>query len=347
MSRALELAAQARGCTRTNPLVGALIVKDNQVIAEGYHHYYGGDHAEVDAIKNATGSVRGATMFVTLEPCSHLGKTPPCAQAIIDAGISKVYAAMVDPNPEVAGRGIGMIKDAGIEVEVGFCEGEARDLNRAYLKYIATGTPYVTVKIAQTLDGKIADFRNYSKWITSENSRQRVHRLRSEMDAVMVGGNTVRVDNPSLTSHGVSDHDPQRIILSRGGNFDPALHLFSENNDQQTVLMTTADSTSLPAKVWKLPALENGRIDVKSILQRLGQEKVCTLLIEGGRELFSSFIAAGLVDRYVFVIAPRLLGGGTAAFEEEALRKLEDAVNLKTASVAQIGDDIWMEAFAK
>lgn len=345
MQRALALAEQGRGKTRTNPLVGAVIVRDDRIIGEGYHHYYGGDHAEIDAIKNAVESVTEATIYVSLEPCSHLGKTPPCAKALIEAGFGKVVAAMVDPNPKVSGQGIRMLRNAGIEVETGVCETEARKLNEAYIKYITTGLPFVIVKIAQTIDGRIADSTGYSKWITSDDSRTRVHELRSEVGAVLIGGNTVRLDDPRLTSHGVSDRNPLRVVLSRRGNLSSALRLFADNEDKLTVLATANGDASLPVQVWALSPNGDGNIDPAKVLKRLGQEKICSLLVEGGSQVFSDFISRGLVDKYIFVVAPRLLGGGTYAFAEKVERSLKESINLVTDRVTQIGGDVWVEAY--
>ncbi len=212
MLRAMELAELAKGKTGTNPLVGAVIVRDGRIIGEGYHHFYGGDHAEVDAIKNAREDVAGAEMYVSLEPCCHHGKTPPCTDAIIAARISRVHVGMVDPNPKVGGKGISFLKNAGVEIVLNNHQDQAQRLNQVYIKFITTGLPFVTLKIAQTLDGKIADADGNSKWITSEESRRQVHVLRSQSGAVLVGGNTVRIDNPELTSHGVGDHDPLRLV---------------------------------------------------------------------------------------------------------------------------------------
>lgn len=347
MRRAIALAERARGNTATNPLVGAVIVRDNEIIGEGYHHFYGGDHAEVDAIKNVGGSVSGATMYVSLEPCSHHGKTPPCAVALIDSGIGAVYTAMVDPNPKVAGKGVKMLQDAGIEVNIGVCELEARKLNEAYIKYITADMPFVIAKIAQTLDGKISDLHGYSKWITSDESRHRVHQLRSQVDAVMVGGNTVRIDNPLLTSHGVGNRNPLRIVLSRTGALSSTLRIFAEDRDALTVLVTGNNSVTLPVRVWEVPTEGGEYLPLTEVLKRCAQEKVCSLLVEGGRQLFTNLIAEGLVDKFIFVVAPRLLGSGTGAFEESEARDLKNSINLNAAEVAQVGGDIWMEAYPR
>lgn len=347
MTRALELAANGRGFTATNPLVGAVIVKNGELIGEGYHHYYGGDHAEVDAIKNAGGDLRGATMFVTLEPCSHFGKTPPCSQALIDAGIARVYVAMVDPNPKVGGQGIALLREAGIEVEIGLCEAEARELNRPYLKYIATGLPYVTIKIAQTLDGKIADRHGDSKWITSEAARARVHMLRAQADAVLIGAGTARADNPELTSHGVGQRDPKRLLLSATGNLPSDLRLFSQALVDDTILITgESASNGLPIEAWRLPS-RDGRLELEAVLKHAAGQQLCTILVEGGRKVFSGFIDAGLVDRYIIVTAPKLAGSGLPGYEHSEERSITESLQLEIASVERVDSDIWIEAYPK
>jgi diaminohydroxyphosphoribosylaminopyrimidine deaminase/5-amino-6-(5-phosphoribosylamino)uracil reductase len=217
-----------KGKTGTNPVVGAVIVKNGKVIGEGFHRYFGGDHAEIEALKNVTESVKGAEMYVTLEPCCHFGKTPPCTDAIIKAGISKICAAMEDPNPLMCGKGSEILRQAGIEVIAGPCEKEARRLNESYIKFVSTGLPFVTVKIAQTLDGKIADASGHSKWVSSEESRNSVYRLRSESDAVLIGANTARIDDPSLTTHGVGERNPMRLVLTRLGDLPSHLQLFTK-----------------------------------------------------------------------------------------------------------------------
>jgi diaminohydroxyphosphoribosylaminopyrimidine deaminase/5-amino-6-(5-phosphoribosylamino)uracil reductase len=346
MQRALELAEQGRGYTATNPLVGAVIIKNEKIIGEGYHHFYGGDHAEVDAIKNATADLRGATMFVTLEPCSHQGKTPPCAQALIEAGITRVFVAMQDPNPKVAGQGLALLREAGVEVEVGLCEAEARRLNEPYLKYIETGLPFVTVKIAQTLDGKIADFRGDSKWITGEAARRRVHKLRAASDAVMVGAGTARADDPSLTTHGVRDRDPLRLILCGTRELSGELKLLANNQDDRTILIS---SNGVPKNTavqgWCIESEATGRLNLKEVLKHAAQEKVCSILVEGGQRVFSELILAGLVDKYIFVTAPKLVGSGLAGFTAAAELPLSESLQLRIDRVERIDDDIWIEAY--
>lgn len=354
MLRAIELAATARGKTGTNPLVGAVIVKNGLIIGEGYHHFYGGDHAEVDALKNTRESTVGAEMFVSLEPCCHHGKTPPCADAIIAAGISKIHCAMVDPNPKVGGNGIRILRDAGIEVTVGAYEREASQLNQAYIKYITTGLPFVTLKVAQTLDGKIADLVGNSKWITSEESRHRVHRLRSQSDAVLIGGNTARLDNPQLTSHGAGDKDPVRLVLSKRNHISDYRRLPTNNDDGKTILVTGPSPAQnehvgdepFGIEVWRLPVDDSGNVDILELLRFAGKRQIMNLLVEGGAEVFSAFIRRNLVDKYLIVTAPKLLGNGKAWFADDS-RRIDDALALRIDRTYTISADLWIEAYPR
>jgi diaminohydroxyphosphoribosylaminopyrimidine deaminase/5-amino-6-(5-phosphoribosylamino)uracil reductase len=348
MRRALELAEKGRGHTATNPLVGAVIYKDGKIVGEGYHHFYGGDHAEVDAIKQANDDLAGATMFVSLEPCSHYGKTPPCARTVAEAGIDKVYVAMVDPNPKVSGSGLEILKKAGIEVEVGILEEEARRLNEAYIKYITTDRPFVIAKIAQTLDGRIADFADDSKWITGESARQRVQQLRSKVDAVLIGANTARVDNPDLTSHGMGDRDPLRLVLSSTGKLSSTLRLFANNSDKKTTLVAPAPRLkSFAGPAWEIEPNEEGNLSLVDVLKRAGSERICSLLIEGGTRVFSGFVGQGLIDKYIFVIGPKLLGSGKSYFQEKQARALSDSISVRVDRVDREGADVWIEAYPR
>ncbi len=354
MLRAIELAETARGQTGTNPLVGAVIVKQGQIIGEGYHHFYGGDHAEVDALKNARESAAGAEMFVSLEPCCHHGKTPPCTDAIIAARISKVHCAMVDPNPRVGGNGIRILRDAGIEVTVGAHEREASQLNQAYIKFVTTGLPFVTLKVAQTLDGKIADIDGNSKWITSEESRSRVHQLRSQSDAVLIGGNTARLDNPQLTSHGVGGKDPLRLVLSKQSHIGDNLRLLADNADGKTILVTGQSLAQSEAvgeepsgfEVWRLPVDDHGNVDLIELLRLAGKRQIVNLLVEGGADVFSAFIRRNLVDKYLIVIAPKLLGNGKVWFFDDS-RSIDEALALRIDRTYTLGGDLWIEAYPR
>lgn len=339
MKRALELAASALGQTRTNPLVGAVIVKDGQAIAEGFHRCYGADHAEVDAINRAGDKAAGADMYVTLEPCVHFGKTPPCVHAIKAAGIQRVVVATLDPNPIVNGAGIRSLQEAGIEVDLGVCEEDAKRLNEAYFKFITTGMPFVTVKIAQTIDGVIADAANDSKWITSEEARHRVHVLRSSVDAVLVGAATARIDDPELSSHGLG-RDPLRVVLTKSGDLPDSLNIHNPRTGGKTIVVIGSEKSVKPE-------CTEGHTDSSLIplLKEIASEGVAHLLVEGGGSVFSQFIESGLVDRFIFVIAPKLLGSGKPVFRSRLNRSIMESLPLRFTNWEPIGGDLWVEAY--
>lgn len=341
MKRALDLAASALGRTRTNPLVGAVIVKDGEKVSEGLHRSFGSDHAEVDALNRAGSRAAGAEMYVTLEPCVHYGKTPPCVEAIKAAGIRRVIVATVDPNPIVNGAGLQALDDAGIEVVTGVCENEAKRLNEAYLKYITTGLPFVTLKVAQTLDGFIADSNNSSRWITSEEARHKVHQLRSTVDAVLIGAATARIDDPFLSTHGIGN-DPVRLVLTRTGQIPDSLKLCDPGTGGRTIIVTSGDEANeFRGECWRVDS------DLKSVLRRAGSEGIGHLLVEGGSDIFSQFIDAGLVDKFVFVIAPKLLGSGIPAYQSPEHRKITDVLKLDISNTEAVGGDLWIEAYPK
>ncbi len=341
MKRALDLAASALGKTRTNPVVGAVIVKDGEKVSEGLHRSFGSDHAEVDALIRAGSRAAGAEMYVTLEPCVHYGKTPPCVEAIKAAGIRRVIVATIDPNPIVNGAGLQALDEAGIEIVTGVCENEARRLNEAYLKFITTGIPFVTLKIAQTLDGFIADSDKNSRWITSEEARHKVHQLRSTVDAVLIGAETARVDDPILSSHGIGN-DPVRLVLTRTGRIPEGLKLRDPNTGGRTIVVSS-DGTAEERQgdCWQVDS------DLKSVLRRAGIEGIGQILVEGGSDVFSQFIDAGLVDKFIFVIAPKLLGSGVPAYRNREHRKITDVLKLDVSKTEAIGGDLWIEAYPK
>lgn len=341
MKRALELAESARGKTRSNPLVGAVVVKAGTIIAEGLHRSFGSDHAEVDALKRAGERAADADLYVNLEPCAHYRKTPPCVEAVKSARIKRVIAAMVDPNPVVNGAGIRDLQNAGIEVITGVCENEARRLNEVYFKFITTGLPFVTLKIAQTLDGRIADAHSNSKWITSDQARAKVHLLRSQVDAVLVGANTARFDDPELSSHG-QGYDPLRIVLSHGNALPSGLKINDPTTGGRTIMATSQITDAAAATdTWLL----DPETAIQSLLRNAAATGVSHLLVEGGREVFSQFIEAGLVDKFIFVIAPKLLGGGIPSFESVISREIGAAIEIDISRVEQVGGDVWIEAY--
>lgn len=315
MRRALELAERGRGFVEPNPLVGAVVVRDGAVVGEGWHERFGGPHAEVNALAAAGHAARGATLYVTLEPCYHHGKTPPCTDAVIRAEIRRVIAAMADPFPQVAGRGVAALRAAGVQVDVGACEAAARDLNRPYLTLLRHGRPYVHAKWAMSLDGKIATAGGDSKWISGRESRDVVHQLRGRMDAVLVGAGTVRADDPLLTARPAGPRVATRIVLSTRGRLPPGCQLLRTAREAPVIVATLAgggeDAHAAGCEVVELPA-EGGRSSVPALLAELGRRRLTNLLVEGGAEVFGAFADARLIDEFHVFVAPTLIGGSGA-----------------------------------
>lgn len=311
MTKALSLARFGIGYVSPNPLVGALIVKDGKIIGKGYHGRYGGFHAEVEAIESATLSVAGATLYCNLEPCCHLDKkTPPCAQRIIKEKIKRVVLADLDPNPKVNGKGIRMLQDAGIEVVLGIKKDQHQELNRFYIKYIVQRRPYVTVKIAQTIDAKISKDRVHQTWITGDISLKKVHRWRSAYDAVLIGANTVRSDHPQLTVRAVKGRNPKRIIVSKSLNL-PKNEFYK---GPTTIIFTGVNSklnfTDPTSKIIRINEIKNGILPLSAVMKHLGELDFTSVLIEGGNKIFSQFIFNQLADEVKVFIAPVIWGKG-------------------------------------
>ncbi len=358
MERALQLAERGMGYTNPNPLVGAVIVKEGKIIGEGYHEFFGGPHAEINAFKNAAEAVSGSTMYVTLEPCSHYGKTPPCAKTIVEKGIKKIVIAMKDPNPQVSGRGIKLLQDNGIEVITGILEERSRKLNEIYLKYITTGLPFCILKSAMTLDGKTAAVSGDSKWITNEESRQYVHRLRHRVSAVMAGIGTVIRDDPFLNTRlpDGNGRDPIRVIVDSSARIPLAANVLNLNSQTGTILATTE-----LAEDGKLRELERkgteiiitppagGRVDLKALMKALGERRIDSVLLEGGGELNYSAVEADIVDKINIFIAPKLIGGSKAGtpLGGEGRQYMKEAVILKELKTRIFGEDIMIEGYIK
>lgn len=360
MKRALELAEKGAGRTNPNPLVGAVIVKDGQIIGEGYHQVYGSHHAEVnaflDAAKDPSRDVRGATMYVTLEPCSHYGKTPPCANAIVEKGISRVVVALEDPNPEVSGRGIKILKDSGIEVVTGVMEAESRKLNEIFLKYITARLPFCILKTAMTLDGKIASRTGDSKWITNEESRRYVHKLRNRVSGIMVGVGTVIQDDPLLTTRleEGSGSDPIRIIVDSRGRTPLEAKALNIKSDSRTIIATTELASKDKLKEFEargaeiiITPLREGRVDLNYLMKELGARKIDSVLLEGGSELNYSAMEAGIIDKVNAFIAPKFIGGREAKTPVggDGRPMMRDALILKDIEVHRFGGDIMLEGY--
>ncbi len=349
MRRALELAERGRGFVEPNPLVGAVVVREGILVGAGWHRKFGEAHAEVNALLEAGAAAHGATLYVTLEPCCHYGKTPPCTHAVVGAGIGRVVAAMRDPFPQVSGKGAEALHAAGIAFEVGLCEAEARRLNAPYLKLLATGMPYVHAKWAMTLDGKIATRHGESKWISGQESRHRVHTLRGRMDAVIVGIGTALADDPRLTVHPPGPRTPTRVILDGKLRLPVASRLVRTARETPTLVATAEQSDPAKAvaleacgvEVLHLPAV-GGRPEVMALLQELGRRRFTNVLVEGGGAVFGSFLDARAIDEYHVFIAPKLFGGAAAPspVEGQGVATLGEALRLADWSVEVIEGDI-------
>jgi diaminohydroxyphosphoribosylaminopyrimidine deaminase/5-amino-6-(5-phosphoribosylamino)uracil reductase len=319
MQRALDLAERGRGSVEPNPLVGAVVVRDDQLVGEGWHERYGQAHAEVHALAAAGEAARGATLYVTLEPCCHHGKTPPCTEAILRAGIQRVVAAMQDPFPQVAGQGAALLRAAGVVVDLGIGEAEATRLNAPYLKLLATGRPYVHAKWAMSLDGKIATRTGDSKWISNQASRRRVHELRGRMDAILIGRGTAEADDPLLTARPPGPRTPIRIVLNSHGSLSPHSQLIKTIPEAPLLVVTagpparqrTADLEALGCEVLCLPDEDHSSM-ILSLLDELGRRRLTNLLVEGGSAVLGSFRDAGAIDEVHVFLAPRLVGGAEA-----------------------------------
>lgn len=348
MSVAVKLAAEAREKTYPNPMVGAVIVRGGRIIGKGYHKKAGLDHAEVAAIKDAKGSCRGATMFVTLEPCDHYGKTPPCTAAIIKSGIKEVYAAMKDPNPLNSGRGIKKLKSAGIKVKTGLRGEEARELNRKYIKFITKGLPFVTLKLAQSLDGKIAAADGTSKWISSEDSRRFVRRIRGTFDAIMVGIGTVLADDPFLLDEKKKGYSTRRIVVDSRLATPERSNLIKTARLSPVVIATTGLATA--GKIKKLSRIKgvevvcakskDGKVDLKDMLSKLAAKGIVNILVEGGGELAGGLLDEKLADEAIFFISPSIIGGDKSSVRGRGAKTIKDAIKLRDASVSMSGTDV-------
>ena len=319
MQIALDLAAQGKYSVSPNPMVGAVIVSQNQVLSTGFHEYAGGPHAEVSALQNLAGPLpKDAILFVTLEPCCHTGRTPPCTQAIIDSGIRHVVVATLDPNPLVSGQGVKLLQEAGIVVEVGVLENEARALNYIFFHYMQTHRPFVIAKWAISLDGEMTTHINDDRQLTGRGAQQSVHQLREQVDAILIGAQTARKDNPQLTvryTDSKKPRHPKRIILSQNGTLPADLTLFNANLPGETLLITTNTNVDLHLHYAKCgisfmvaPADANGLIDLPALLLLLGGQGISSLLIEGGRTTLQHFLAAQLIDQIEVYVAPYLIG---------------------------------------
>jgi diaminohydroxyphosphoribosylaminopyrimidine deaminase/5-amino-6-(5-phosphoribosylamino)uracil reductase len=354
MSRALALAQRGRGHTRPNPMVGAVLVRDGIILGEGYHRRAGGPHAEIEAIRSAHESLEGATLYVTLEPCCHQGKTPPCTDAILELGLSRVVVAMKDPNPEVQGKGISALKSAGLKVSVGLLGDKAARLNEAFCTYHTMGRPFVVTKWAMSLDGRTSTDLGESKWISNAVARQHVHQMRALMDAVMVGIGTVVRDDPELTVR-LPDHEgpqPIRIVVDGHLKIGPNARLLNDETGGKVLIATsqqasTAKRDELRQRGHEVIVVDsaNRRVDLVSLMRELHARGIQSVLLEGGRQLAASMFAEGLVDKLVCFLAPKVLGGRLPGgpLLGWGTPTMDRALKLTNISIRQFGDNVCLE----
>ncbi|MDA3833046.1 MAG: bifunctional diaminohydroxyphosphoribosylaminopyrimidine deaminase/5-amino-6-(5-phosphoribosylamino)uracil reductase RibD [Spirochaetales bacterium] len=356
MKMAIALAVKGRGFASPNPMVGAVIVKNGKVVGRGYHKAAGEAHAEINAINDAQALAIDATLYVTIEPCNHTGRTPPCTLKIVEAGIKRVVIAMNDPNPDVTGGGADYIKNHGIDVTPGVCEDEAKRLNEAYIKYVTTKRPFVIIKCAATLDGRIATKTGDSRWVSGDESRIYVHRLRHGVDAIMVGINTVKQDDPALTVrlNDMNGLDPVRIILDTNLTIFEEAKVLHLNSNSDTIIITGSSVSedkknaieALGAKVIQSP-VKDGMIDLDQLMDRLGDLGITSLLIEGGGSVIASALKAGIVDKVIFFYAPKILGGddGMPICKGPGPALMAGCMPVKDIHVRRFGDDVMIEGY--
>ncbi|MBV8778757.1 MAG: bifunctional diaminohydroxyphosphoribosylaminopyrimidine deaminase/5-amino-6-(5-phosphoribosylamino)uracil reductase RibD [Alphaproteobacteria bacterium] len=346
MRAALTLARRGLGTTWPNPAVGCVVVKDGRVVGRGWTQPGGRPHAETEALLRAGDGARGATAYVTLEPCSHHGKTAPCADALVAAGISRVVAAIEDPDPRVAGAGLARLRAAGVAVETGLCAAAASEINHGFFLRLIAGRPLVTLKLATSLDGRIATATGESRWITGPQARARAHLLRATHDAVLIGTGTALADDPELTCRlpGLEARSPVRIVLDRGRRLPPTLRLFADAGRVPTWLVTAVPIPPPPSaaiRMLAIPSEGDAGLDLAGLLRRLGEEGLTRVLVEGGGNLAAALLRAELVDRVVWMGAPLVLGGDSiAAVAPLALAGLGDAPRLTLLSRETAGGDV-------
>jgi len=353
MDEALELAEGAAGLTSPDPMVGAVIVKKGKIISRGYHAQVGTPHAESYALMKAGRRSRGATMYVNLEPCCHWGNNPPCVDLIIRAGIKRVVAAMKDPNPLVSGKGFRQLRSAGVKVRVGVLKDRAKKLNEAFVKHITRGVPFVTMKAAMSLDGKICTSGGESRWISSKESRKLVHKMRGRVDAVMVGIGTVLKDDPSLTTRMIKGarKDPLKIIIDRNARV-PLSSKAVRHSPERTLVVVSRGAAGdrikklgkMGVRIFKAPSRKDA-VDLLAVMKFLGDEGVQSVMIEGGGGLAAGAINSGIVDRVMFFIAPKIIGGREALtpVEGAGVKRLADSVKLRDLACRKVGEDFLIE----
>ncbi len=350
---ACRLAQKAAGRTSPNPQVGAVIVRQGKIVGRGYHRFAGGEHAEIAALKRAGAQARGATLYITLEPCSHQGRTPPCTGALIRGGIREVVCGVKDPNPLVAGRGFRQLRRAGIKVRVGVLETECRVLIQAFAKFITRRMPFVTLKLAATLDGRIAAASGDARWISGEKSRNIVHRLRNEVDAVLVGLGTVKADDPQLTCRIAGGRNPLRIVLDGGLGVPLSAKILRLSDARKTIIAAGAGAApakmraleALGVRVWRLPQRHH-QVAWRPLLKKLARQGIVSMMIEGGGATAASALREKIVDKIFFFYAPKILGGDALPMVEKlGLRRVKQAIAVNDLRVTGSGDDLMVTGY--
>ncbi|MFC1962163.1 bifunctional diaminohydroxyphosphoribosylaminopyrimidine deaminase/5-amino-6-(5-phosphoribosylamino)uracil reductase RibD [Chloroflexota bacterium] len=352
MKLALRLARRGAGRTSPNPMVGAVIVKDNRIIGQGYHRYFGGKHAEINAIEQASEDVAGATLYVTLEPCSHYGKTPPCVDAVIKHRLGRVVIGTLDPNPLVSGKSAMNLKEQGIPVTAGMLEASCRVLNEAHFKYMSTGVPLVTVKFAQSIDGRIATARGSSRGLSSAAALRFAHRLRTMNDAILVGVGTVLADDPQLTTRLMRGKSPVRVVLDATLKIPPTTKVLSEQEKAPTLIATTprADKEKLAAlrgrgiETLVIPETETGGVDLGHLLRELAARGITSVLVEGGAKVITSFLQGNLADKLIVIITPKILGKGIEAVGDLNITEVNQSLKLAFTRIRRLSEDLIIEA---
>lgn len=345
MRLALREARRGVGRTSPNPAVGAILVKGGRVVGRGHHARAGAPHAEVVAIRAAGARARGADLYSTLEPCDHFGRTPPCSLAILEAGVRRVFSGSSDPNPRVNGRGLRRLRRAGVEVVTGLLRAECDALNEPWFRFITTGRPHVTLKVASTLDGRIATTAGDSRWVTGPEARAQVHRLRDAADAVLVGAGTARADDPRLTARlpGGRGRDPVRVVLDSRLELPLDLRLFRQRSPAPTLVAHVSGTSPVPPPrgvEYLRCRARRGRVDLADLLARLGRRGVTNLLVEGGAEVARSLLEAGQVDRLVLFLAPKIAGGGLSWLPGKGPARMADSLPVEELHVRRVGRDL-------
>lgn len=351
MRRALRLARKGEGRVSPNPLVGAVLVKGDRIIGEGYHERFGGPHGEVNAFGRATESPDGATLYVTLEPCSHHGKTPPCVDRVLREKPARVVIGVIDPNPRVSGQSVRRLREAGVTVTVGVLEKECRELNESFFKFMETGLPFVTVKFAQTLDGRIATATGHSRWISSGPSLKYAHRLRSLHDGILIGSGTVVKDDPDLRVRLVRGRNPLRVVLDSVLAVSPLARVFQNQEEAKTMIFTTARHDTEKMRIFRdrgievmiVPAGREGGVDLAAVLETLAKRGISSVLVEGGSAVITSFIREERADRFLVILAPKLAGKGIEAVGNLGILSMDEARILRFRSIRRRGEDLVLD----